>query len=123
MTIIRKLSALVCHQDEMTLHRIAKLLYANFYVHKCDSLEIVVDTLEQAKFDIVILAMTENKMEAIDLIKLHRFMYADDTNTRFYLYSAKSDANEEDVAIGISDAKIDGVISSIEELNEMLALG
>lgn len=122
MTIIRKLSALVCHQDEMTLHRIAKLLHVNFYVTKCDSLETLLDTLTQAKFDVVIAGMTENKMELIDLIKLYRFMYAEDTNTKFYICAIRSELNDQEVEVGISDAKINGVISNIDELNEMLAL-
>ena len=123
MTIIRKLSALVCHHDEMTLHRITKLLHSNFYVKKCDCLETMLDTLTEGKFDIVIAGMTENEMEVIDLVKLHRFMYPEDTNTRFYLYAIKSEISDQEVMLGMSDARIDGVISNVVELNEMLAIG
>lgn len=106
---INKQNALVCFEDEFTLHRIAKLIgEKNGIVTKCtDNVEFQ-NYLYNFTYDIVICGLNLQTESSIELIKVYRFAYPLDDKTKFYLFDLDKQINHQDML----DAKLDGLIAT-----------
>lgn len=62
--------------------------------------------------------MSLGNSDAIDAIKLHRFILAEDKITKFYLFALNGECNH--LREDILDAKIDGVITNLSSIQQFL---
>lgn len=106
----KKLSLLLCFHDEFTMRRITKLIDSE-NIHKvtqCNHYDDFQNYLDNHTYDIVISSLRLQDEDSLNLIKLYRFRYPFDKETKFYVFSLDEKVEQEDLL----DAKVEGLISS-----------
>lgn len=119
MQLTKKLKVLVCFEDELTLHRISKNIGEdNHRITKCTRNVDFQNHLFDDVYDVVICGLNLQNENAIELVKVYRFAYPNETKTKFYLFDLEQQAVQQDLL----DARFDGLISSQEDLKVMCKL-
>lgn len=113
----KKLNILLCFADEFTLHRISKsMVDKNYKITKCTQNVDFQNHLFEDVYDVVICGLNLQNESAIELVKVYRFAYPHENNTKFFLFDLDQLADQEDLL----DAKFDGRITTWD-VNSYLA--